>query len=67
MPAGLQVERGAKSPEARVRIPVPRKRNSSATVLQPIVALLLETMANADGNTLETSGFEFRPTDRKIG
>jgi len=42
MPAGLQVERPAQSREARVRIPVPCERNSSATVLQPIVALLLE-------------------------
>jgi hypothetical protein len=42
MPAGLQVERPAQSRKARVRIPVPCERNSSATVLQLIVALLLE-------------------------
>ena len=42
MPAGLQVERPAQRRKARVHIPVPCKRNSSAIVLHPIVALLLE-------------------------
>ena len=42
MPAGLQVERPAQIRKARVHIPVPCKRNSSAIVLHPIVALLLE-------------------------
>src|SRR5580658_9796478 len=44
MPAGLQVERLAQSQKARVHIPVPCKRNSSAIVLHPIVALLLEIL-----------------------
>jgi hypothetical protein len=42
-------------------------RDGRKTVLHPIVALLLlNFMANAGGNTLETSGFEFRPAGREF-
>jgi len=41
-PQDYMVERPAQSWKARVRIPVPCERNSSAIVLHPIVALLLE-------------------------
>ena len=39
-PQDYMVEHPAKSREARVRFPVPRKRDSSVIVLQPIVASL---------------------------
>ena len=68
MPAGLQVERPAKSREARVRIPVPCKRSSSENCLaNDCRAASNNFMANAGGNTLATSGFKFRPAGREAG